>query len=130
MSTGADCRFFEKEPRKWFYKLQRWPYGETPDYDTFGPFGTFYEAHKHLHAKHANPGGYFTEPLPGCKHDLLRKREFVVGKETHDCDRCGDHVDAATAARLIAGGAKELQPEVEPPFEPKLNFFGFKGLFR
>ena len=57
MSTGADCRFIETK-RGWFYRLQRWPYGETPDYDKYGPFPTEEAANKHLHTHHANPGGY------------------------------------------------------------------------
>lgn len=57
MSTGADCVFEEREPGRWWYRLQRWPYGETPDYDEAGPFGNEERARKHLHDNHANPGG-------------------------------------------------------------------------
>jgi hypothetical protein len=62
MSTGADCRIVEKEPGKWYYELQRWPYGETPDYDTYGPFESEDEAIGHLDRNHANPGGYLVQP--------------------------------------------------------------------
>lgn len=60
MSTGADCVLEEREPGRWWYRLQRWPYGETPDYDEHGPFASEDRAHEHLHATHANPGGYST----------------------------------------------------------------------
>lgn len=58
MSTGAGCRFIERKPNQWYYELQRWPYGETPDYDEYGPFASEDAAHAHLHDNHANPGGY------------------------------------------------------------------------
>ena len=58
MSTGADCRFYEKAKDQWFYDLQRWPYGENPHYDTYGPFRTLQWALDHLDAHHANPGGF------------------------------------------------------------------------
>jgi len=93
VSTGADCRFYEKTPGKWFYDLQEWPYGENPDYDTQGPFKTFTAAYTHLHENNANPGGYNREPLPGCKHDLLTAHPYEKGKAS--CERCGDHLDAA-----------------------------------
>jgi hypothetical protein len=95
MSTGADCRFTEKQPGKWYYELQQYPYGSNPNYDTFGPFPTFRRAADDLHNNHANPGGYSVHALPGCKHDLTRKREFVAHYETvtHECDRCGAHLD-------------------------------------
>jgi len=58
MSTGAECCFVEKKPGEWYYMLQEWPYGENPDYETFGPFKSEDEANDHLSANHANPGGY------------------------------------------------------------------------
>lgn len=64
MSTGADCRFTEVEPGRWQYELQRWPYGDNPDYDTFGPFGSYAAARDHLNRNHANPGGSFTTIHP------------------------------------------------------------------
>lgn len=61
MSTGADCGFIEREPGKWYYEIQRWPYGEWPDYDEHGPFASLEEAEKHLDNNYANPGGYSIE---------------------------------------------------------------------
>lgn len=58
MSTGADCHFVEKKPNQWYYQLQRWPYGENPNYDTFGPFQSLEIAINHLNRHHANPGGW------------------------------------------------------------------------
>jgi hypothetical protein len=58
MSTGADCRFEERAPSQWHYRLQCWPYGENPDYDEYGPFPTLEKAQEHLWNNHANPGGF------------------------------------------------------------------------
>jgi len=91
MSTGADCRFYEKKPGKWYYDLQEWPYGENPDYETFGPFSTFRDAHQHLGDYHPNPGGFAIDPLPGCPHDIKQKLSWPAGF-THECDRCGAHL--------------------------------------
>lgn len=104
MSTGADCRFIEKTPGKWYYELQQYPYGSNPNYDTEGPFRTFREAELHLHRNNANPGGYSVTALPGCKHDLTRKREFVAHYETttHECDRCGAHLDLRSETEKAA----------------------------
>lgn len=62
MSTGADCVFEEREPGRWWYRLQRWPYGESEEYDTYGPFSSEEKAEKHLDQNHANPGGSWTVP--------------------------------------------------------------------
>ena len=62
MSTGADCRFIEAAPGEWYYELQRWPYGEWPEYDVYGPFLNKDAGHEHLRNNHANPGSYFVEP--------------------------------------------------------------------
>ncbi len=64
MSTGAECRFTEDQPGRWSYWLQSWPYGDSPDGQTFGPFATFARAHDHLNQNHANPGGYSTTIHP------------------------------------------------------------------
>jgi hypothetical protein len=88
MSTGADCHFEEKKKGEWHYALQQWPYGENPDYDTFGPFPTFRKAMDHLDTNHANPGGYSIHALPGCPHDL-------VDTEQEMCDRCGAWIKPA-----------------------------------
>jgi len=58
MSTGADCQFEEREPSVWYYKMQRYPYGETEEYDKHGPFYSFRAAEKHLDKRYANPGAY------------------------------------------------------------------------
>lgn len=58
MSTGADCVFIEKKPGQWYYNLQRYPYGDTKEYDEFGPFRSEEAANRHLRNHHANPGGY------------------------------------------------------------------------
>jgi hypothetical protein len=58
MSTGANCYFYEEKPNQWFYKIQEWPYGEWPEYETNGPFKTFEQAEAHLERNYANPGGY------------------------------------------------------------------------
>lgn len=90
MSTGYDCRFTEKSPRSWYYELETYHRGV---YDTFGPFVTFREAREHLRRHHANPGGYTVTAIPGCKHDLLTAAEFPDAHHTHNCDRCGEHID-------------------------------------
>jgi hypothetical protein len=68
MSTGADCHFTEEAPHRWTYRLQRWPYGVTDEYDQYGPFGSFGAAHAHLNEHHANPGGWSTTCLPEGEH--------------------------------------------------------------
>lgn len=92
MSTGLDCRIYEKTAGKWFYDLETYHRGE---YDTEGPFPTYKAATDHLHRNHANPGGYSVTALPGCKHDLARPVEHRLPGEnyTHSCDRCGGHID-------------------------------------
>jgi len=65
MSTNADCRFEERAPGVWHYRLQCWPYGETEDYDEFGPFSSLEKAQDHLHSNHANPGGYWVDRYEG-----------------------------------------------------------------
>lgn len=90
MSTGADCRVYEKERGKWYYRIQRYPYGSTSEYDTIGPFTTFREAMNDLDYAHGNPGAYFIEALPGCPHDLARDERFLGDERPRwVCDRCG-----------------------------------------
>ena len=67
MSTGADCKFIEVEPNKWFYFLQKYPYGETEDYTKEGPFRTLQKAEQHLQKNYANPGGCWIESYSGSK---------------------------------------------------------------
>jgi len=69
MSTGADCKFIEIEPGKWKYAIQRWPYGEWPEYETNGPFNSYREAMTHLSQNYANPGGWFTSIHDSHKHE-------------------------------------------------------------
>lgn len=59
MSTGLDCYFEEVEPGKWFLYLEE-AYGSKIDidYDQYGPFPTWEEAHAYLSWNFANPGGY------------------------------------------------------------------------
>lgn len=66
MSTGANCIFEERKPGKWWYQLQKYPYGETPDYHEHGPFSSEEMAHTHLHDHYANPGGFTTLRLTRC----------------------------------------------------------------
>ena len=104
MSTGANCGFTEKTKGRWFYRIQRYPYGETEDYDEFGPFPHFKAAHDHLGANHANPGGYSIGALPGCPHDMLEpQQDFGRSPQyTHFCNRCGGHVDRRSSEQKEA----------------------------
>ncbi len=87
MSTGADCQFYVKS-NAWYYKLQRWPYGQSPDYDTFGPFEHFGQALDHLDENHANPGGWCIinaeEMRRACNHP--RRMDY------DDCYHCGAYL--------------------------------------
>ncbi len=63
MSTGLQCALVEYEPGQWYYALQSWscPVGawDWRDHaDVVGPFPSDTAALDHLHAHHANPGGY------------------------------------------------------------------------
>lgn len=62
MSSGLDCWFHEKEPGKWYMGLEQ-AYGSKLDieYDEYGPFPSFPEAHKYLHDNFQNPGGFSVE---------------------------------------------------------------------
>lgn len=95
MSTGVDCRLYEKEPGKWFYDLGS--YGDRNQHNTYGPFWSFRAAKDHLSQNHANPGGYGLNPLPGCKHDITRPVLHRIWNDpTHTCDRCGNSLDFRT----------------------------------
>jgi len=61
VSTGANCLIVQK-PEGWYMKMQRWPYGETEEYDVEGPFATQEEAEDSLDF-YANPGGFIVCPL-------------------------------------------------------------------
>lgn len=58
MSTGADCVFEERELGKWWYRIQKYPYGQNEHYYEHGPFRSFEGAERHLDLNYANPGGY------------------------------------------------------------------------
>lgn len=87
MSTGADCRFYEKTQGQWFYDLQEYPYGSNDNYETSGPFPTFRAAREHLDRHHANPGGYSVHTTFPCKHDLISVNPSCPWAEK-TCDRC------------------------------------------
>ena len=56
MSSGAECYFAETK-KGWVLGLQCWPYGDTEEYDRYGPFKTFAAAYAELNT-HQNPGGF------------------------------------------------------------------------
>ena len=94
MSTGAECIFYEENPDEWWYKLQCWPYGENPQYDTYGPFKTAKLAIKHLDQHHANPGGWSvrTHPKHVCEYKLEAERGWD-GKAVEVCQKCDSPKD-------------------------------------
>jgi hypothetical protein len=57
MSTGANCAHYT-DGLRWAYTIQKWPYGEWPEYDYHGPFPSKESAIAHLDAHYANPGGW------------------------------------------------------------------------
>lgn len=93
MSTRATCVFPQHDDGRWSYKLQRYPYGDTQDYDEEGPFPgpTREAANKHLARNHANPGGAsiswnkkFGET---CEHDSACVFTDLEGLRR--CEACG-----------------------------------------
>lgn len=76
MSSNADCQFYEPKRGHWYYDLQCWPYGENPDYDTYGPFLTFEAAHDHLEKNHQNPGGYTKSCFAVCLAGVLDRLDI------------------------------------------------------
>lgn len=118
MSSGAECNFTEREPGVWWYRLQQWPYGDTYDFDEYGPFDTYKEASEHLHANHSNPGGHSTERHPDHVHeyaDVPYKTFGVSGYlagETwtqYECVGCGRETPEAREAEE----AKRLDDDIE-----------------
>lgn len=85
MSTGADCRFTEVTPGKWQYELQRWPYGDWPEYDHNGLFASFREAQDHLDAHYANPGGWSVFTHEKHVHEPYKEH----GDQYPTCRSCG-----------------------------------------
>jgi len=73
MSTGADLRFVEAKPGKWYYEYQCYPYGQNEDYDVYGPFTSEEKADDHCRANHANAGGSWTIRHTGEDHKLSGK---------------------------------------------------------
>lgn len=70
MSTGADLRYVEAKPGKWYYEYQCYPYGCNEDYDVYGPFSSEEKAREHCDDNHANAGGSWTIPHAGEDHKL------------------------------------------------------------
>lgn len=111
MSTGADCRFTETAPGRWTYELQQWPYGETEEYETFGPFASYAAAQRHLSGHHANPGGWSTRPLPEGQH----VHEWTTGDGdgpigfdvTVRVESLGPNADPAAVIALVKGLAAD-----------------------
>jgi len=62
-STGAQCVFEERAPGRWWYRIQRYPYGETEAYYEHGPFSSEAAAEAHLEANYGNPGGWRRVPF-------------------------------------------------------------------
>ena len=58
MSVNADCYFGEVGPGRWKYAFQKWPYGETEEYDVHTGFASFGEAREHMDSMYPNPGGW------------------------------------------------------------------------
>ena len=82
MSTGAECNFWEEAPGIWRYRLQLYPYGETDDFEEFGPFASYGQAYKHLGDNHANPGGHSVRiHETGHVHEWTRGGQVIVGHE-------------------------------------------------
>jgi len=76
MSTGQQCDIIEEHPGRWYLWLEsmiEWGEDEAGRGDgemirQGGPFKSKDETLAHLHAYHANPGGFSTWP-----HDPLRR---------------------------------------------------------
>ena len=109
MSTGAECYFTEVEPGRYTYWLQDWPYGDNPDGQTYGPFGSFKAASDHLHDNHANPGGYSVNTLPEGKH----RHEWVKGS--------GQVVTGVTVEITVQSLGPDATPEQVIDFVKTLN---------
>lgn len=88
MSTGADCVFEEREPGRWWYRIQRWPYGESEEYDEHGPF-TARGAREHLDSNYGNPGGYRTVDHENWKARLAERAAREAQRADEDTKRIG-----------------------------------------
>ena len=87
MSVNADCRFVEFAPGRWKYAYQKWPYGETEEYDVRGPFSSFVKAREDMDSRYPNPGGWMLDIHPtGHIHEPVDDGDGV-GRTV--CDSCG-----------------------------------------
>ena len=75
MSTNSECGIVEVRTNAWYYLLEdrhapqnAWDWREHAQ--AYGPFNTADAAVEHLRRNHANPGGYWTSPLPPGKPAL------------------------------------------------------------
>ena len=83
MSTGCNCLYLEIKKGEWYYVLEEsdapknaWDWREYAT--ACGPFATFDLAYEHLHAHHANPGGFSIGDLPvGVTERDLSKDEVL-----------------------------------------------------
>jgi hypothetical protein len=87
VSTGADCRFVETKPGEWRYAIQRWPYGDWPEYDKKGPFPSFAAAREDMDAHYPNPGGWMVTCHPQHVHEFTYD-EF---DKVTVCEPCGQN---------------------------------------
>jgi hypothetical protein len=85
VSTGADCRFVETKPGEWWYAIQRWPYGDWPDYDKHGPFPSFAKARQHMDSNYANPGGWMLDTHEDHVHEFA----YDEWDKVTVCEPCG-----------------------------------------
>jgi hypothetical protein len=88
MSTGAECNFIEKEVGEWYLHLQLWPYGDSDEYEDYGPYPTFNRAHDRL-GDFANPGGYSTRVHADHVHKYHEVTEWNDEKVSQ-CIGCSD----------------------------------------
>jgi hypothetical protein len=83
MSTGLNCEFFEPTPGEWFYALEDWSAPKSAwdwrDFSTcYGPFPSEGDAHRHLRANHANPGGWSITPNEHFRDDAKVYERLVL----------------------------------------------------
>ncbi len=94
MSSGADCWFAEKEPNKWFYAVQQYPYGEVEDYNQHGPFKSFTVAREHLDTNYQNPGGWSLEVHQDHEHSGLKEIDTFFDPPVSTWLCCGEEVES------------------------------------
>lgn len=96
MSTGLNCMFFELKPGSWYYTLEHYnapknSWDWTEHADTFGPFGSFEVADRHLSANHANPGGYNEIPWSDKRTPDQQKRFEALAVKVPKARRSGGY---------------------------------------